>query len=213
MSVPLSGRRGQAARNDQLILSAAREVFVEDPEAPMAEVARRAGVGIGALYRRYASKEDLLRALAAEGLAVYVRAAEAALADREDLWKAFVRFMQRIVDADVASLTIRLAGTFAPTDELYRDANRAQELNVALMKRLRAAGAIRPDLDVNDLSLIIEQLASVQLGDQARTRQLRHRYLALFLQALQEESGAQLPGPAPSWEELSERWTRSGRPA
>jgi AcrR family transcriptional regulator len=204
--MPLSGRRRQAARNDEAILEAAREAFVENPEAPMAEVARRAGVGISALYRRYTSKEDLLRGLAADGLSVYLREVEAALAVDEEPWGAFVRFMQRIVDADVASLTLRLAGTFTPTEELYRDANRAQELNVALVDRLRAAGTIRPDVDVNDLSLIIEQLASVRVGDQARTRQLRYRYLALLLDALHERSDALLPGPPPSWEELSGRW-------
>jgi AcrR family transcriptional regulator len=57
---PLRGRRAEAARNDQRILDAAREVFVADPGAPIAAVAKRAGVGIGALYRRYASKEELL---------------------------------------------------------------------------------------------------------------------------------------------------------
>ena len=53
---PLSGRRAEAARNDRRILEAAREVFVADPSAPIAAVAARAGVGIGALYRRYGSK-------------------------------------------------------------------------------------------------------------------------------------------------------------
>ena len=57
---PLSGRRAEAARNDQRIIDAAREVFVADSGAPIAAVAKRAGVGIGALYRRYASKEELL---------------------------------------------------------------------------------------------------------------------------------------------------------
>jgi hypothetical protein len=59
MSAPLSGRQAEARRNDGLILEAAREVFVEDPDAPISAVAERAGVGIGALYRRYASKEEL----------------------------------------------------------------------------------------------------------------------------------------------------------
>jgi AcrR family transcriptional regulator len=63
MPAPLSGRQAEARRNDRLILEAAREVFVEDTDAPISAVAERAGVGIGALYRRYASKEELLRRL------------------------------------------------------------------------------------------------------------------------------------------------------
>jgi AcrR family transcriptional regulator len=53
----MSGRRAEAARNDQRVLEAAREVLAMTPDAPLALVARRAGVGIGSLYRRYPSKE------------------------------------------------------------------------------------------------------------------------------------------------------------
>ena len=205
-SGPLSGRRAQAARNDGLILDAAREVFVADPKAPISAVAGRAGVGIGALYRRYGSKEDLLRRLSADGLQVYTAAVEDALADDGDPWAAFAGFMRRVVDADTHSLTLRLAGTFAPTEELYRDSERAQELNVRLFERTRAAGAIRPDIEVDDIALLLEQLAAVGMGDEERTRQLRHRYLALLLAALRAPSDDQLPGPAPSWEEIDRRW-------
>jgi AcrR family transcriptional regulator len=202
----LSGRRAQAARNDALILEAAREVFVADPGAPIAAVAKRASVGIGALYRRYPSKEDLLRQINAEALQRYIAAAEAALADDGDPWSAFADFMRRIVDADTHSLTLRLAGTFTPTEELARQAARAQELNVRLFERTRAAGDIRPDIEVGDISLLLEQLAAVRVADEERTRQLRHRYLALLLDALNASSGTRLPGPPPGWEEISRRW-------
>jgi AcrR family transcriptional regulator len=204
---PLSGRRAEAARNDQRILHAAREVFVADPGAPIAAVAKRAGVGIGALYRRYASKEELLQRLSAEGLQQYIAAVEDALAqDDSDPWSAFSEFMRRIVDTDTHSLTLSLAGTFPPTEELNREAARAQELNVRLFERTKAAGAIRPGIEVVDISLLFEQLAAVRVADEARTRQLRHRYLALILDALHASCGTQLPGPPPSWEEIAQRW-------
>jgi AcrR family transcriptional regulator len=204
---PLSGRRAQAARNDRAILDAAREVFVADPKAPISAVAERAGVGIGALYRRYGSKEDLLRRLSADGLRVYIHAVEDALADEDDPWEAFAKFMRRIVDADTHSLTLRLAGTFIPTEGLYRESERAQELNMRLFERTRAAGAIRSDIEVDDIALLLEQLAAVRVGDEERTRQLRRRYLALLLDALHERSGTRLPGPPPSWEEIGRRWS------
>jgi AcrR family transcriptional regulator len=205
---PLSGRRAQAARNDQLILKAARAVFVADPAAPVAAVAEQAGVGMGALYRRYPSKEDLLRRLAGDGLRRYLAEAQAALADHGDPWAAFARFMGRIVDADTHSLTVRLAGTFTPTQDLYDDAATAQELNVALLERTKAAGAVRSDLDVNDLTFVFEQVASIRLGDPDRTRQLRHRYLALLLDGLHTPAPEPLPGPPPTLQEVSSRWNR-----
>jgi AcrR family transcriptional regulator len=208
-SAPLSGRRAEAARNDRRILESAREVLVADPDAPISAVAERAGVGISALYRRYANKEDLLRQLCAEGLERYIAAAEAALADHGDPWTAFADFMWRIVDADTHSLTARLAGTFEPTEELYRRAEWAQQINVQLFERAQAAGVVRSDLAVDDLSFLFEQLASVRAQDEQRTRQLRQRYLALLLDALHAPSSTPLPGPAPGWEEVRERWQRA----
>jgi AcrR family transcriptional regulator len=191
---------------DSAILAAAREVFVADPGAPVSAVAARAGVGMSALYRRHPSKEDLLRRLCADGLDRYVAAAEAALADDGDPWVAFVEFMRRIVDADTHSLTLRLAGTFAPTDELNEAAGRAQELTVRLFDRTRGAGAIRPDVRVDDLGFLLEQVAAVRVADPLRTSRLRHRYLALLLEAIHRPSEAPLPGPAPTWEDQVGRW-------
>lgn len=206
--IPLSGRRAEAARNDDRILQAAHEVFVANPEAPISAVAERAGVGIGALYRRYASKEDLLRRLCADGLARYIAVVEEALADQGDPWEAFVGFMRRAVDADSSALTVRLAGTFQPTEDLYREAARAQALNERLFERTRAAGVLRPDATVNDVALLLEQLASIKLGDRPRALQLRHRYLTLGLDGLRAPGLTPLPGPPPSWQELSGRWER-----
>ena len=103
-------------------------------------------------------KEDLLRALCADGLRRYIEAAESALAEHEDPWEAFAAFMHREVDADASSLTVRLAGTFTPTPALYEAAARAGELNVAIFTRAQEAGAIRPDASVNDLGPILEHV-------------------------------------------------------
>src|SRR5579859_7489214 len=135
---PLSGRRAQAARNDQVILDAARAVFTADPQAPISAVAELARVGNSALYRRYRSKEDLLRRLCGDGLDRYIAEVEVALVDRDDPWDALATFMRRVVDADTHALTLRLAGTFAPTEELYRQGNRAHELTQRLLERTRA---------------------------------------------------------------------------
>ena len=207
--VPLSGRRRQAATNDRVILEAAREVFIADPTAPIAAVAHRAGVGISALYRRYTGKEDLLRTLCADGLERFIKETRTALADEREPWTAFADFMRRAVDADTNSLTNALAGTFTPTPELWAQAALANELMVELFDRTRAAGVLRPGIEVHDLSLIFQQLAAVRVGPPARSRELRHRYLALVLDALHRPEAEPPPGPAPAWNEITGRWAAS----
>jgi AcrR family transcriptional regulator len=202
----LSGRRAEAARNDEKILAAAREVFVADPAAPITAVAKRAQVGISALYSRYGSKEELLRTLCHDGLALFVAETEAALADGREDWEALSDYMRRLVDADTSSMTLALAGTFAPTEDMFALAERANALLSAFFERVRHA--VRDDVEVHDLSLVLELVAAISLGDAGRTRQLRRRYLAVILDGLRAGAGGgrRLPAPPPSWSELNQRW-------
>ncbi|RDI59702.1 TetR/AcrR family transcriptional regulator [Nocardia pseudobrasiliensis] len=204
----LPGRKAQAARNDGLILEAAREVFLADPGAPIAAVAERAGVGISALYRRYSSKEVLLRTLCYEGLCRYNAEAEAALANSDD-WAAFVEFLRRVVDADVHSLTVHLAGTFTPDDSFLPQVRRAGELNDELVRRAEASGRLRAGVGPNDLGLILESCAAVTVPDPARTAELRRRVLTMLIDGLTVEG--QLPGPPPAPGEFAHRWQPKGR--
>jgi AcrR family transcriptional regulator len=207
VSAPLNGRRAQAVRNDQVILDAARAVFLRDPGAPIAAVAQQAGVGISALYRRYAGKEELLRSLCADGLRRYIAVAGSCLADEADPWLSFAGFLTGLVDQDVHSLTVRLAGTFTPTDELHRLAEDANKLAGRLWRRASAADAIRADFQLNDLPMLLEQMAAIHGGDDGRTWELRRRYLALLLDSLRPEAAqSRLPGSPPSDAELGARW-------
>ncbi len=181
-------------------------MFVENPASPISEVARRAGVGISAVYRRFDSKEDLLRRLCSDGLDAFIEAAEAGLDDDRDAWTVFSAFLRRLVDADMHSLTLRLAGTFPSTEELYLKASRGHELHVELFERTRAAGAIRRDLIVDDIPMLLEQIAAIRLAGEQRTRALRHRYLTLILDGLRPGSTTPLPAPGPTAEELRARW-------
>ncbi len=201
---PLSGRRRQAARNDGLILASAREVFLADPGAPISAVARHAGVGISALYTRYASKDDLLRTLCHDGLKQFVEATETALADPGDAWTVFSGYMERLVDADTSSLTLALAGRFTPTEEMFALGERANQLSAKLFERVR--DELRPDIEVHDISLVFELVAAVRVADPDRTKLLRRRYLAVILDGLRARERDPLSGPGPTWAELNERW-------
>lgn len=216
----LPGRKRQAARNDGVILEAAREVFLADPKAPVSAVAEKAGVGISALYRRYPGKEDLLRTLCHEGLRRYNTEAEAALATVDEAgtdenngadgtagWTALVGFLQRIVDADVHSLTVQLAGTFTPTDEMNTDAAQSGRLLGRLLAAAKVSGRLRAGVVAADIGLIQECCAAIRHPDPDRTRQLRRRYLALMIDGLAADGGA-LPGPPPKDGEFAWRWRR-----
>jgi AcrR family transcriptional regulator len=205
--VPQSGRRAQAARNDKLILESARAVFIADPGAPISAVAKHAGVGISALYKRYESKDDLLGKLCWDGLSQFVSELEQGLADDRDPWTALADFLRRAVDADTNTLTLALAGKFTPSPALYALANRSAQMMDEMFRRAEKAGALRPGTVVHDLSLIFDQVAAIRAETQERTMQLRHRYLELMLEGLHDHQAEPLAGPPPTWAEIKERWT------
>ena len=203
---PLSGRRREAARNDVEILEAAREVFLADPTAPVAAVAARAKVGISALYRRYPSKEDLLRELARDGLARYSAELERAMADDRDPWTVYAECLARILDGGSQALAQRLAGTFAPTPDLTELAKRAGTLATAVHRRAQRDNALRKDVSHEDVVLLLETLNSITLPGRDGGHSLRRRYLALLLQALRAPGADPLPGRPASPAELTARW-------
>ena len=136
--------------------------------------------------------------------------AETALADDGDPWDAFSGFLRRIVEADVHSLTVRLAGTFTPTPDMFADAQRSGELNDQLVARAKASGDLRDDVEPEDLTLILEMVAAIRsgvFGDEQRTSELRQRYLSLCLDGL-KRGDEPLDGPPPTDAELGRRWVR-----
>jgi len=206
MTTALSGRRAQAARNDESILAAARAVFMRSPGAPIAAVAQEAGVGVSALYRRYASKEELLATLCADGLDRFIAVAGAAQA-LPDPWEAFATWVRGVIEADVHSLTVHLAGTFTPTPALGVLSQQAIELGSAIFDRAAAAGVLRDGLEVGDVTMLFEQVTAVRVDDAYRTAELRRRYTELLLDAVRPAAATgPLPGSAPTGAELGERW-------
>ena len=203
---PLSGRQAEAARNDGRILDAAREVFLADPDAPVSQVAERAGVGISALYRRYPSKDHLLRALAEDGLTRYIADLEIALASDDEPWDVYVACLERVVDGQSQALAQRLAGTFTPTTELSSLAQHAGRLAETLFRRVRKSGHLRDDVSEADITLLLEVIALIELPGADGGAALRRRYLALVLQALHTPAEAKLPGPPARRTDRAARW-------
>ena len=209
VSAVMRGRQAEAARNHERLMSAAREVLAATPDAPMAHVASHAGVGVATLYRRYASRD----ALVAETWLASVREVEAqarVALDRAGMfpWGAFVGFMTASVASGTGALAAALADMAAPTEDLVAAERSMNAAIHELLEIAQRAGAVRPDVGVEDVRLLFEQLHAVRAADTAREATLRRRYLELVLQALRAPGAAPLPGPAPAATELRGRTDR-----
>jgi AcrR family transcriptional regulator len=200
------GRYAEAERNDAAILAAARKVFLADPTAPISAVAKCAGVGMGALYHRYAGKEELLATVCLEGQQRYLAEVRAALGFDGDPWQAYVGFLRRVVAADTHSLSARLAGTFTPTAEHLARADEMEELGTRLFERAKATGKLRPEVTFLDVSFLLELIAKSSLGSPERTAELRQRQLAVVVDGLGAVQAEPLPGAPPTWDEQRRRW-------
>src|SRR6202140_2087216 len=93
---PTRPLRRDAQANLDRIVAAARVAFATDGiEVPVEEIARRAAVGMGTLYRHFPAKEDLIDALLEDAFAAFIHGAEQGLAE-EDAWAGFRSFFERV---------------------------------------------------------------------------------------------------------------------
>lgn len=198
-------RRADAARNDARILAAARDVFVElGAEAPVSVIAERAGVGMGTLYRRYPSKEDLIRALSLATMEDTRKAAEEAYA-HPDPWQGFVTFIDTCVEAGVDG-SPRLTGSFAVTDEILQASRRARDAVQRLVERAQAAGALRDDVNAHDVVLVLHVLRELRVAHRDRDPGLRQRFTAIVLDGLRADAARPLPAPPATWADVVRAW-------
>lgn len=144
-STPL---RVDAQRNLEHVLRAAREVFGElGYGAPMEDVARRARVGVGTVYRRFPSKDVLVRRIAEEETARLTEQARAALGQEEEPWQALSRFLRTSVASGAGRLlppqVLRVGA-----DETADEAGEAVDARVPQQRQSPADGTGQPDLRV-----------------------------------------------------------------
>lgn len=195
--------RADARRNLDLLLAAAREVFVaQGPGAPLEDVARRAGVGIATLYRRFPDREALLRAVALDVLGGVLRETQLALAEEPDAFGALARYMHRAIDLRVGAIMPVLMGQLSLDDgALIRARDEAAAPVRAIIDAAHADGTLRPDVAFGDIGLLIGRLCQPLAVPfpPAVADQLAHRHLALLLDGLRADPARDvgpLPGPA-----------------
>jgi len=219
-----------AQRNLEHVLRAAREVFGElGYGAPMEDVARRARVGVGTVYRRFPSKDVLVRRIAEEETARLTDQARAALGQEDEPWSALSRFLRTSVASGAGRLLppqilrvgvadddasdgsgglgleearvpqqrsqpagpgfstgeLRLVPDDAAAAALADDPGATALLDVVgrLVERAREAGALRPDVSVSDVLLVIAT-AAPSLPDAAQQAAASSRLLDILLEGL-----------------------------
>ncbi len=192
--------RRDAERNRQRILEAASEVFTERGlDVSLDEVARHAGVGVGTVYRRFGTKEDLVEALFMDRIEEVAALAEEA-AEAADPWSGLVCFMEQMTAMLAGDLGLRQMLMFATygRDKVWYARQRNAPLVTRLVERAQAAGQLRSDLKQTDIPFIVFVLTEVaQLARQV-SPEIWRRYLALVLDGLRPEREGVTPLPVPA---------------
>ena len=180
--------RADARRNQEQLLAAARDVFTErGADAPLEEIARRAGLGIGTLYRRFSNRQALLRAVVLDALARSGAAAAAALEASPDAFGALARYMHSALDIKVAAVIPALMDQVDLEDpELRAARDQATAPMVAIIDAAHAEESLRPEVTFGDVGLMIVRLAHPLPGSFPADlgRRLAHRHLDLLLAGL-----------------------------
>lgn len=178
-------RRADAIRNRERVLVAAQEVFAEAGlDVCIDEVALRAGVGKGTIYRSFPTKDHLIAGIAIERLASFEQLATGALED-EDAGKAFRRVLVDIAQANaddrVMLEAMRLSTTVLELNEARAGAAVALE---RLMRRARAQGHLRRDARADDVRVLLSGLTHSLSHEQQHDRKVWRRYANLVVDAL-----------------------------
>ncbi len=202
------GRQAEARRNDLVVLDAARDVFTaEGPGAPISAVAKRAGVGMGTLYRRYGSKTELLQRLCLLAMDQALAAADDALA-ASDSWDGLCGYIRACVELRSGALA-SLAGQIETTAEMRSTARRSMARMEEIVARAHRDDRLRADVSALDITWLIEQFSrrSPDQVEPAEERNVRSRLVAIALDGLRAGPGQALPGHLPSRSRYVNRWS------
>jgi AcrR family transcriptional regulator len=187
--VQLSNRpkRADALRNYEKLVAAAREAFTEaDRSASLEDIARRAGVGIGTLYRNFPTRGDLVQAVYVDEVEALSRSAEE-LAELEP-WEALSGWLHRFVDyvATKQALADELFAVVDPERQAVFAGCRAM-LDTAgepLLRRAQNAGVVRSDVTIGEVVRMVAGIAKIPSDDPAEIQ----RVLAVALDGLRYRS-------------------------
>jgi AcrR family transcriptional regulator len=167
-------KRADARRNYEKVLAAAREAFAEGGESTaLEEIARRAGVGIGTLYRHFPNRQALLEALYLEEVEEICRSA--AQLEGADPWEALNSWFERFIAyvATKRALASELMNYLDADASLFK-ASRASLFAAGepLLARAQEAGVVRQDVTIAEVIQMVMGIAKIPAGDPAQTKHI-----------------------------------------
>jgi AcrR family transcriptional regulator len=195
---PPRALRRDAQRNRDAIVAAARQVFCDHGlEAPLEEIARRAGVGIATLYRRFPSRVELLDAVLADTVQAHVDAAEQALAIG-DPWEGFAFYLEETCRLQAADrgLNDAMGMRFPGATTLEAVKTRLFDRVAQVLDRAQQSGQLRPDLTPEDLAFVSWANSRILPAVRAAgAPDAWRRHLGFLLDGFRAERAHPLPEP------------------
>lgn len=192
-----AGLRADAERNRERILYAAQAAFAERGlDVSTNEIARRAGVGVATLFRRFPTRGELISATFADKMAAYRAAIEEALAD-PDAWRGFCGYIERIcqMQADDRGFADVLTMTFPSAKALQVERDSSALALAELLERAKATGRLRPDFVHQDVPLVLMANAGIITATRDAAPDAWRRLAAYLLQAFAASAAQPLPDP------------------
>ncbi|MEV4147074.1 helix-turn-helix domain-containing protein [Amycolatopsis sp. NPDC049691] len=178
--------RSDARDNRSRILEAAREVFAADGlDVPMREIARRAGVGPATLYRRFPTKELLVTEAFTDQMRACYAVVDEGLAD-PDPWRGLTLVVEKLCDIQARDqgFTAAFTAAFPHAIDFTADRERALRSIAELIRRAQEAGAVRADVVLDDLVLILMANSGIRAASPAARVAASRRFAALALRGL-----------------------------
>jgi AcrR family transcriptional regulator len=165
-------KRADARRNYDKVLAAAREAFAEGGESTaLEEIARRAGVGIGTLYRNFPNRQALLETLYLEEVEGICRLAEEQR-ESADPWEALTSWFERFIGyiATKQALAAELTNYLDRDAQLFKSSRAALwAAGEPLLTRAQEAGVVRPDAEIGDVMHMVMGIAKIPSADPSQT--------------------------------------------
>jgi AcrR family transcriptional regulator len=177
--------RADAVRNYERVVAAASEVLTEKGiEAAIPEIAARAGVGKGTVYRCFPTKEHLVGAVVAERLREFTRLAEEAVRC-PDPWRAFCDLLAALAERQSADhCLVDGMATASARPEVAAEKARMHDALERLIERAQCQGAMRHDVTTEDVRVLFAGIARVLRADGNGDPAAWRRYAGLVADAL-----------------------------